>query len=103
MLQALAQQSRPGIRYAQEILEHGIISAARDAPVCVAKTTQGSAKKNEECEDEEDLFIGGAHLMEAFYIAHAKDPTNVHVRHALTNGYENVNRLDSRSPPDVIE
>eukprot|EP00969_Alexandrium_andersonii_P366770 15469234-Alexandrium_andersonii.AAC.1 len=47
-------------------------------------------------------FAAGAHLMEAFYMVHASDPTNPHVEHTLQSGYPNVTLLDPRTPPDAV-
>ena len=75
--------------YAKEILKSGIISHARDSPVCVAGSTS---------DGQVDYFIGGAHLMEAFYIARELEPENDHVIHALANGTSGGHMLCGATP-----
>lgn len=48
-------------------------------------------------------FLGGASLVEAFYLAYAAEPDNPQVRATLKGGMVDVAILDDRTPPDVLE
>lgn len=46
--------------------------------------------------------VGGAHRAEAFYKAHAEDPTNTHIQAALDRGFESCTIIFYETPSDIV-
>ena len=78
-------------KYAKSILEEGLVSLVSGQPIAIQADTP-----------DHYFMLAGASRCEALYVAHAMNPKNELVMHAVANGFKGALVLRKDTPGDVL-